>query len=304
MGMFSKKQPDADEFLPLLTSKQGNKLRRLALDALLQTGMRGEDKGDYILAQGNYEFGLENLARRVLPVPEDFWREITEQHMDQLVNSVLNQREPSNTGNALLVESYIKVAAPHVAESMKQSAGYSYLKELCSLSLAIVFDGGGSIRYASDDELAGFGPEKVWEAATSNFFDLGPGTPERISKDSSSILVIDSGSIFQATWLAHPAELFERLGISVSPSGAILSAPTNSTLCLHVIDDGSSAKDFSFLLETTLRQFDRDSQPLSPHLFWWDGSNLVQLSELIEDENGQSVRFTMPPTLADAPPDA
>lgn len=101
--------------------------------------------------------------------------------------------------------------------------------------------------------------------------------------------------MFQATWMAYPAELLSTLGFHGS-QGALITVPAANFLGIHVIGEGTSPADFQVLAGFSRMIFDQHPSPLSPHVYWWDETDVRQLTEL--DADGK-LSFPVPQELQD-----
>lgn len=295
IGLFNRRRGavlhERDEALPDLSVGQATRLRRLAVKALSRLDYRPIPDGDTIGVGNGRVFPLTSLSRLVALAPERHWKPLVRQHFAALAAAARAARIEDLEPTELLRLVRVKIFAPAALDTLPDE--FRYGLDQSGLRLLAVADCGSSLSYLRDRDMDRLGHDTVWSAAITNFFSLGVGRPEQLESRDGAFFCLESGSTFQATWLAFPDELFARLGFTVGIQGALLTAPASSIINIHVVGEGTSTGDLDFLLGVTQQQYNSHPSPFSPHLYWWDGFDVHQVSTL-KDER---LSIRLPETL-------
>ncbi|WP_125611693.1 hypothetical protein [Specibacter cremeus] len=295
MGIRSNRSKEHDAFFPSLTVRQAERLRRLSVEALARHGIRTQAFGDVLKDGHGLEFGLDNVHRRLAAVPERRWHTVIRDHFAQMV-AALQEASPSELAVAeLLARCKVKLCPPDLMADSPQEH-FTYRRSVADLDLAIVVDSSTSVAYLRDSDVARVDRDVLWATARANLLESGPGRPEQVVLGGGSYFALESDSVFQGSWLAYPNELAGRLGFVPGPFGALLSAPASTALNIHLIGDGTTQADGAAMLAASLRQYAREPRPLSPHLYWWDRTDIIAITAF-DDAHRPSIN--VPPELGE-----
>ncbi|WP_369745633.1 hypothetical protein [Paenarthrobacter sp. AMU7] len=101
----------------------------------------------------------------------------------------------------------------------------------------------------------------------------------------SSFHVLLGDSVYTASRaLLLPHLAAELTGKSVGDElGWLMSVPNRHQLVWHVIEDAGSASVITEMARFTAMGYNDAPAPLSPHVFWWDGTNYEQVTEISEE---------------------
>ncbi|MFF2296824.1 hypothetical protein [Arthrobacter sp. NPDC058127] len=274
MGFFAKKDQERDGEFPQLTLKQGEKMRKLCEDAFVKLGISVNVLSDRVLVVDSTRgYGLETVARIAAEAPEREWKNAIAEYFARLVAEGERVDIDELPAEQLLERTRAKIIDPATITQEHAEAHFNYTQWVARLPLLMAFDGEESITYLRDEHVDRIGHEQAWDAARKNLMIEGCGTPEQAtSEDGGSLFAIMSESNFQATWLAYPQELLDALGFKAGPLGVFMTVPAATALNLHVVNEGTSIADLIFMATLTAAQHERMPHPLSPHIYWWNGS--------------------------------
>ncbi|MCA4135043.1 hypothetical protein [Arthrobacter sp. M4] len=261
-----------------MSAGQAATLRKLSIASLSRLGYSATADHAVINVGNGKEVQLESLSRMVALAPERQWKPLVRAHfaaVDLALRAPRIQDLPPST-----VLGYVRAKVCEPAAFGEAAGNFSYGLDQSGLKVLAVMDGSHSLLYLTDQDMERLGHDAVWSAAIGNFFNLGVGVPEQLEGRNGAFFCVEADHSFQSTWLAFPDELFERLGFTVGVQGALLTAPASSIINIHIIGEGTTAGDLDFLLGASSVQYNNHPAPFSPHVYWWDGFAVHQISSL------------------------
>lgn len=284
MGIFTKKDRERDAEYPQLTLKQGVKMRQLCEDAFGNLGIAVQVLSDRVLvADSTRGYGLETVVRMVAQAPEREWKSAIAEYFARLVADGEKADIDELPAEQILERTRAKIIDPATITQEHAEAHFNYTQWVGRLPLLMAFDGEERITYLRDEHVDRLGHEQAWDAARKNLLIEGCGTPEQAtSEDGGSVFAIMSESNFQATWLAYPEELLDTLGFKAGPLGVFMTVPAATALNLHVVNEGTSISDLAFMAQLAIAQYEGMPHPLSPHIYWWNGSYVQPITVATE----------------------
>jgi hypothetical protein len=283
MGFFGKKEDERDAEFPQLTVKQGDRMRQLCKEALVKLGIDVEVFSDRIVTADGTAYGLETVSRMAAAAPEREWKKAIAEYFSHLAA----ESEPPGIDQLpveqLLERTRAKIIDPATVTQEQAETHFNYAQWVGRLPMVMAFDGEETITYLRDTHVATIGQELAWDTARKNLISEGCGTPEQVtSEDGGSVFAIMSDSNFQATWLAFPEDLLEALGFKAGPLGVFITVPSATALNLHVVNEGTSIVDLTFMATLTAAQHEGMPHPLSPHIYWWNGSYVEPVTGAVD----------------------
>jgi hypothetical protein len=192
---------------------------------------------------------------------------------------------------------YPKFIAPHTMDLMESQHGpaiYSYVRPTARLPLLIALDSPESVSYLTAEQVeAAGGADLLWDKAFSNLTAAGPGQPEEFTAEGGTFLVFETESVYQASWIACMDKFVASLGYKPGPLGALVTIPATNMLCLHLVSEATSIEDIKGMLMFAGTVHSQHPAPLTPLLYWWDGSSV----ENISSNDGEDVNLYLPDEL-------
>lgn len=249
MGLFRRQPSQPDSIFPELTEVEAARLRELVRKDLTRRGRTVVDLQDHFRDETGKEYGLHSLVRKVALEPPRKMSAVVAAHFDSLFAALATNVDcgegDRDTGD-LLKRTYPKIMHPDFVSEESTRSHFGYLRAAAGLPLALALDEPESIRYLKGDEVARMGEDAVWSAAFTNLLEAGLPVPEPMEAGGGAFFILESESMFQATWMAYPAELLSTLGFHGS-QGALITVPAANFLGIHVIGEGTSPADFQVL---------------------------------------------------------
>ena len=95
--------------------------------------------------------------------------------------------------------------------------------------------------------------------------------------------LLSGNSLFTSSRVLVLEDLVRQLtGEPIPPEGAVVGMPSGRQLLVHPVAGHVAALVVATMMSFIGRQFDRTSDGLSPHLYWWRAGELTQLTEATE----------------------
>lgn len=283
MGFFGKKEDERDAEFPQLTVKQGDRMRQLCKEALVKLGVDVEVFSDRIVTADGTAYGLETVSRMAAAAPEREWTKAIAEYFSHLAAESERPGIDQLPVEQLLERTRAKIIDPASVTQEQAETHFNYAQWVGRLPMVMAFEGEETITYLRDTHVATIGQELAWDTARKNLISEGCGTPEQVtSEDGGSVFAIMSDSNFQATWLAFPEDLLEALGFKAGPLGVFITVPSATALNLHVVNEGTSIVDLTFMATVTAAQYEGMPHPLSPHIYWWNGSYVEPVTGAVD----------------------
>ncbi|MET4004643.1 hypothetical protein ABIB48_003382 [Arthrobacter sp. UYCu511] len=285
MALFSRKPKELDATFPQLTLQQGVKMRQVCADVLTSMGYGVEIAADHVLLSDGRIYGLETVARTLPDAPEREWKPMLEDYFARMTAKPAGSIIDAMPIEALLAGTRAKIIDPGMISQEQAELHYNYAQWVGGLPLLMAYDGDETVNYLRDEHVQRAGEDRAWDGARANLLAEGTSTPQQATDgDGGSFLGIMSESEFQATWLAFPAELLEKLELTAGPLGVCITVPAATALNLHIINDDTGIADLLFMAKVTGAQHDGMPHPLSPHVYWWNGGQIQPITGIVDGE--------------------
>lgn len=298
-----------DPHLPGFTVRQAYSLRGYVAAAVQGLGFRARDRGTHVVVRGGpftgagAQIGFATIAREALRIPEAAWEPMTEAIVGQLLGAAMQGAgRPGSlgyAGPALRERLFPRFIAPDRMPADQLAEDYTYARDVGGLPLIMAIRREETSIYLSDTHLAKAGGlESAWSAAESNLFEGGIGTGgEAFVRNGHAILLLESEHPRQASWLAYPERLMERLEIEPGPLGMFFSVPALRMITLSMSEETMSVAGIRSMLEITSILAKDEVAPLSPHVYWWRPGEPVQAATSYQDGK---VALTLPRSVMEA----
>lgn len=299
----------ADPHLPEFSVRQADALRRHVVDAARGLGFRTRDRGTHIVVMGGpftgagAQIGFSTIAREALRWPESEWEPMVEEIVRQLLaagaQGAAARGSLGYAGPALRERLFPRFVAPERMPAGQLAEDYTYARDVGGLPLIMAIRREQTSMYVADNHLAKAGGlEEAWEAAEANLFAGGLGKGgEAYVKDGHAIVLLESEHPRQASWLAYPDRLVERLGLEPGPRGVFFSVPALRMITVSMSEETMSLDGIRSMLEINSILAKDEVAPLSPHVYWWRPGYPVQAATSFEDGH---LALTLPKSVMEA----
>ncbi|WP_369047007.1 hypothetical protein [Sinomonas sp. P10A9] len=248
------------------------------------------------------QLGFGTIAREALLLPESEWPVMVEAIVRQLIGAGVQGSAVRGSlgyaGPALRERLFPRFVAPERMPPDAWTEEYTYARRVGGLPLIMAIRREQTSMYVADRHLAKAGGlESAWEAAEENLFSADLGRPEAFVKDGSAVFLLESDHPRQASWLAYPERLMERLGMDPGPLGVFFSVPALRMITFSEVSEETTVEGVISMLEVNAILAKGEVAPLSRHLYWWrPGGEVMAATEF---EHGQPV-LTLPKSVMEA----
>lgn len=298
----------ADPHLPEFSVRQADALRLHCADAVRGLGFRAKDRGTHIAVMGGpftgagAQLGFRAIAIEALQTPEAEWGSMVEAIVRQIIGSAVQGSTSRGSlgyaGPALRERLFPRFVAPDRMTPEQLAEGYTYAKDVGGLPLIMAIRREQTSMFVADDHLAKAGGlEAAWNAAEENLFASGLGGGEAYVRDGHAVLLLESEHPRQASWLAYPEKLVERLGLEPGPLGIFFSVPALRMITVSMSEGTMTLEGIKSMLEINAILAKDEIAPLSPHVYWWRPGDAVRSATSYED--GQ-LALTLPESVMEA----
>ncbi len=287
MGLFSKRaarREGPDEALTFLTASQANQIRSLVRTAFAEQGVEVTMHADRAVDDSGRTFGLWNVAAACHGAGgrEASWPTLVHEH----VRRVLTDMDAPDPFDALTPEeaaarTYIRLYDEGMMDSWDAYPHRELAPGIIEL-LALDLPESALIYNRRQAERLG-GYAALREAALRNVDAVPTGAPERIDCGRDGYYyVLEDASVYTAGKALLLADLAGRLTPEAPGDlGWLLSVPGRHLLAWHCVHDTRVLGAVEGLVRVA-QLFHQSTGPVSPHVFWTDGTTYHQLTRYEE----------------------
>jgi hypothetical protein len=296
MPLFGRRKAGApsgppDETFPFFSVDQAARFRDLARQGFAEAGLEVTVYADHVVDDAGRQFGLANLAAvcHNADKGEREWRGLTAHHAATIVRGT-DEPSPFDTmaRAELLAATYPRlVPAVDIAQLPMR-----YAREVVDgVSEALFVDLPETVVAFNDDQVERWGPlEDLRRAAFANLREVRFDERQTLAAapEGGSFEVFLGESMFTASKLLVLDEVLDQVGVEVDPAnGVLVAAPYRHQLALHPIRDVSVLMALKGLPLFARLGFQDGPGPVSPHVYWWRGGELRQVTR--DDPDGAAV---------------
>ena len=265
------------------SSDQAQRFRALVRAALAEAGVEATVYADYAEDASGRKFGLGNLAAtcRNDSRGERGWRKIVESHVRAVVSG-LDEESPFKTMRPpdIFAATYLRLMpAGDVLPNM------SYARQVApGLAEALNLDLPATVRYFTDEQVAGLGYDALREAGLSNLSAVRVDEHRTLEHNGGAIEVLLGESLFTASLLLVFEQVLDRYGLKADPGlGAFVGVPNRHQLDFHVAASARAIPSLNTLAAFTAAGYRDSAGAISPSVYWWRPSGLRRISTLTPD---------------------
>jgi hypothetical protein len=293
MPRFKRKvlQPEPrDDGLDVFTVSQANEFRAVARNAFAEMGLEVEIRSDHAVDSAGRQFGFWNIATQCADAPRRDWPGLVSAHARRVLESMdgPDPFQDLDRGEAAR-RTYARLYA---AESLLSPELFPHREFAPGIVEALALDLPETVAVFSHENAATLGGFDALRAAgVANLHTLPVERLETIqAAEGSQFTALMGDSVYTASRaLLLPALATQLTGEEVSGHGWLFSVPNRHQVVWHVIRDLSIVHAVNGMAHFTVLGFSDAPGPVSPHVYWWNGSQYEQLTH-VDDRGNIAVR--------------
>lgn len=254
------------------------RIRELAVETFEGLGVEVSvnDSGQLVTAQGIAN--LDNLIERCRREPESRWRVMVFDHLTTLIEATAPRE-----GRLDEVEFRQRLRARVFGFGYGGDVpGLTYMTPVVTgvdkpIKRGLCLDFPEHVQVVSDKDLAGRDVEELWRAGISASC-AEPFDSRMMRQNGMEIGIISSESWYGSARLLDVNSLIAQTG-APAPFGMVIAVPTRGVLLFH----RPTTRDCTMasvrgMVAVANQIGSQDEAPVSSHLYYWDGSQLEQLT--------------------------
>jgi hypothetical protein len=287
-GAPARSQPARDETFALFTVHQAAAFVACVVRAFSDLGVEVVVHPGYVETSGGRRFGLHQLAAACSGSSRGArgWGRIIDAHVRTVVEE-LSRPDPLLTASTADVEPNVYLCLRDVRGLAAQGVLLGdYPREVFpGVVEVLAHDRPNAVRYFTDESLSRFDIDRLRSAGLANLVrePLGPSRLLR-GRDGAALHVIDSPSFYVASQLLVPRQVLAReFGEREYPHGVLMAAPFRHQLLTHQLTGPDVIPSLNAMVRITDHGYRTRVDRLSPHVYWWDGARVHQISSVLDD---------------------
>lgn len=277
---------DPDDALTFLGAEDAQRVRSLVRRAFADRGIEVTVYADHVVDDSGRQFGLWNVAAACHQDDRgrSAWAEVVDQHVGRVLASMdapdpFDGLDPEGARSRTYARLYERDGVPDLT-------GFPHREFAPGLVEMLALDLPEAVAVYNDERAAVFGgPGVLREWGLQNLRREPVEHHERIElPDGGGFDVLLGSSVYTASrallmpWLAA-----EVAGEEAGRHGWLLSVPNRQQLVWHLVRDVTVVPSLQAMAGFTAAGFGDSPGPLSPHVYWWDGTSYQQLTRIDED---------------------
>jgi hypothetical protein len=282
----SESAPAMDSSLTFMTVTEAERVRALVRAAFAEIGLEVTVFLDHVRDAQGRQFGLWNVAASCHHDERDdaAWPTVISEHVRRIVASMDNPGGPFADLSAADIAArtyarlYERAGVPGNLEDYPHLDFAPGLIQLLALDLpdtVSVFKREHVDQYGGWPVLHRYGMTNLGRETVEQF--------ERVRAGEGSFNVLLGDSVYTASRaLLMPQLATDVAGETPTDAGWLLSVPNRHQLCWHLIHDLTVIPALNGMAHFTHLGYSDAAGPLSPHVYWWSGSDYRQLTHIDE----------------------
>ncbi|MFC7218410.1 hypothetical protein ACFQLX_09545 [Streptomyces polyrhachis] len=274
-----------DTAFEFFSATEGALFRRSVREAFAEHGLEVTLYAEHAVDDTGREFGLNNLAASCHHDERGvrLWPQLVRRHISVLLRTL----DGPSALETMAPEQLLGRVYPRVVESALVERGpFDYARQLTpGLSEVLALDLPESVMLLNDEALDPLGGAAALRAqAVRNLRELPVEGHEAVDQgDGQRFHVVMGDSFFTASRVLLLDELVQRVtGRPLGPDGALVAMPFRHQLVFHPIEDIHVIPSLGGMARYAAAGHEDAVGPVSPHIYWWRGGLLTQLSEMAE----------------------
>lgn len=293
MGLFNRSRGQAtgpaDEALPFFTEEQADDFRTLFGTALRERGFEVQMHPDHAVDAADRQFGLWNLAAQCADAKRRQWPHLVADHVDRVLAS-FDAPDPfdSLSEEDVIRQTYARLNAEDGLPPLENFPHREFVPgvvEMLALDLPetiTMYNHEHATRLGGWEALRQHGVRNLRSLPVEQLETLdapGGGTFQVLLGDSvhtaSRVLLLPG----LASTLGGPEE---------RGHGWLMSIPNRHQAVWHMISDATVIPVVQAMAHFARLGHADAPSPISPHVYWWNGSGYEQLTQ-VDDEGNLSI---------------
>ncbi len=289
MAIFKKKtsEPEApDSELPFFTESSANRFRETVREVFAEMGLEVIMEPGHAIDDSGRSFGFWNVATACNDRPQLAWRRVIRSHLKRVLASFnlpdpFDVLAPEDVATQTFARLYDVEGVPGIEDYPHREFAPGIV-ELLALDLP------DTVAVFSHDNASKFGG---WEALrTQGISNLGQLNVEQLetipTPGEGSFMSLLGNSVHTASRaLLLPGLASELTGQRVREDyGWLMSVPNRHQVVWHIIKDATVVAAVNGMARFAALGYSDSAGPISPHLFWWNGTCYEQLTYMTEDK--------------------
>lgn len=289
MGLFrkpAKSTDQPDEAMPFFSAPEANALRELVRRAFAERGMEVVVHPDHAVDDRGRQFGFWNLGAQCADAPPGRWPGLVADHLHRvLASSDTSDPFDSLSADEATTRTYARL---HPVDGVPTLEPYPHREFVPGVVEMLALDLPEAVAYYSHENSEALGGwEALRAAGIRNLKALPVEQLELIdAPGGGSFTVLLGNSVHTASRALLLPELAAELRAEPPPEhGWLMSVPNRQQVIWHVVRDISVINVVNAMAQFTALGHSDAPGPVSPHLYWWNGSAYEQLTQF--DDGGR-----------------
>jgi hypothetical protein len=284
VGLFSRKPKDTsppDEALTFFTEQEAREFRSLMREAFAERGLEVQIHPDHAVDGAGRSFGFWNAGATCHGERRSRWPGTVRDHVRRVLAD-LDAPDPFDglTPDDARRTAYARLYSASFLPSLEPYPHRDFAPGLVEM-LALDLPETVTV-FQHEAAAAAGGWERVRAAGVENLRRLPVEALETLPGDGGgSFTVLLGESVYTGSRaLLMPGLAADVAQETVGDHGWLLSVPNRHQVAWHVVRDKSVVGALNGMARFTVMGYEDAAGSLSPHVYWWNGSEYEQLTEI------------------------
>ncbi|WP_332601586.1 hypothetical protein [Arthrobacter sp. S2(2024)] len=296
LGIFRKKsqEPETpDPHRTFLTLSAANSFRAITREVFAEMGLEVQMQPGHAVDDSGREFGFWNVAAACHDEPQSAWRSLISAHLQRVLGSfdapdpfeILSAADVSGRAFARLCDE----------ANIPTLDGYPHREFAPGIVEMLALDLPDTVAIFNHKNTSKFGG---WEGLRIQ----GITNLRRMEVEQLETIPAPGGGSFTAllgesVYTASQALLLPELASELTGKrirenlGWLMSVPNRHQLVWHIIEDDTVVGAVSGMARFAAMGYSDSPGPVSPHVFWWNGTSYEQLTH-VSNNGGLTIRVS------------
>ena len=285
MGLFTKRRDDSgpDPELTFLTVDEAQRVRALVRESFARNGLEVTVHAGHVSDAAGRQFGLWNVAAKCHHHGKrKEWPSVVDEHVATLLAGADRDPLEGLSDDEIVARTYVRLYAATDVRDLDDRPHREFAPGLVEL---LAFDQPDSVMAHRGDDVRRLGGwAALRERGLANLARDPVQDHQRIGVgDGATIHAVNGDSVYTASKALLLPGLAARLGDEPGEHGWLLVVPNRHQLAWHVVRDVTMFEAAQALVHVARSAYADSAGPLSPHLFWSNGTAYQQLTRYEDD---------------------
>jgi hypothetical protein len=275
----------ADGALTFMSESDAAEFRTIVEEVFAVLGLPVSVHEDHAIDAQGRQFGFWNIASQCATSEKSEWRSLIEEHLCRVLESM---EAPSPFESLENDEAHYRTYARLYEESfVPDLAKYPHREFAPGIVEMLALDLPDTVAVFDHDNARSFsGYESLRRSGIANLNDLAVEALETLDAGGgATVHVLLGDSVYTGSRaLLLPSLASELTHDTPTAHGWLMSIPNRQQVAWHVIKDAGVLHAVQAMARFTALGYADAPGPVSPHVYWWNGSAYEQLTRL--DESG------------------